>query len=597
MLPSTLFAVLAQCLLIEATSRLVTHDSEFVPDHVLRVSTRNISVACETRQSAVVNGSSPGPELRIPPGQRTWIRVYNDMGEANLTMVRRKIMFAANDGHGLKVKVKHWHGLAQRMAIFADGSPQGSQWPIPPGHFFDYELQTTSEDAGTYFYHSHVGMQALTVSGALIVEDCGRPPYQFDDERTLHWSDFFPQTDHEIEAGLQSIPFVFSGETRGVLLNGKGISVGHQGDESLSSDCSLPVIDVDPGKRYRFRFIGSTGLSLVSVAFEGHENLTIIQVDGGEWTQPASVDRIQLASGQRFDALFTAKTEKELASEGRQTYFIQFETRDRPTIYRGYAVIRYSKTSTPPRAPITSPLTISNNTHDWLEYQLQPLNPEKKGHPALDEVNRRVTINATQLIDPQTKHLIWRLADLSWTEEVLESPLLVDIYKFGDGAIPDYDAALKNHGWDPKTRAFPAKVGEVLEIVFQNTGSLVNNGGGLDVHPFHAHGEHFYDIGSGRGAYDAEANEAKLVAMNYSAVKRDTTMLYRYATTTTPGAPAGWRAWRLRVTQPGVWMVHCHTLQHMVMGKSTLRYTQGQRRVVALTLDRNAINLGSGQCC
>jgi L-ascorbate oxidase len=32
----------------------------------------------------------------------------------------------------------------------------------------------------------------------------------------------------------------------------------------------------------------------------------------------------------------------------------------------------------------------------------------------------------------------------------------------------------------------------------------------------------------------------------------------------------GWRAWRLRVTQPGVWMIHCHILQHMVMGMQTV---------------------------
>nr|BAA24288.1 ascorbate oxidase [Acremonium sp. HI-25] len=547
MLLGTLFTLLAQCLLIEATSCLVKHDGGFVPDHVLRVSSRNISIACTSRQSAVVNGTSPGPELRVPAGQRTWIRVYNDLEQENLTM--------------------HWHGLAQRMAIFADGSPQGSQWPIPPGHFFDYELQTTVEDAGTYFYHSHVGMQALTASGALIVEGCERPPYQYDDERTLHWSDFFPQTDHEIEVGLQSVPLVWPGEVRAVLLNGKGIGIGHEADVSPSGDCSLPVIDVDPGKTYRFRFIGATGLSLVSMGFEGHQNLTIIQVDGGEWTKPASVDRIQLASGQRFDALFKAKTEEELASEGRQTYFIQFETRDRPEVYRGYAVIRYSKASTTPHVPTIPPLTLPNNTYDWLEYELRPL-IETVTQPTLGEVTRRVIINASQLTDPQNQHVVWRLANLSWTEAVRQTPLLVDIYKFGDLAIPNYDAALANYGWDPETRAFPAKVGEVLEIVFQNTGSLVGSDGAVDIHPFHAHGEHFYDIGSGDGVYDAEANEAKLVAMNYTAVKRDTTMLYHYAATTTPGAPAGWRAWRLRVTQPGVWMIHCHILQHMVMGKS-----------------------------
>ena len=109
-------------------------------------------------------------------------------------------------------------------------------------------------------------------------------------------------------------------------------------------------------------------------------------------------------------------------------------------------------------------------------------------------------------------------------------------------------------------------MGEVLEIVLQNTGWLVNSGGAMDVHPFHAHGQHFYDIGSGNGSYDGEANEEKLIRMGYKAVRRDTTMLYRYSAVTNPGGPAGWRAWRIRVNQPGVWLIHCHTLQHMVMG-------------------------------
>lgn len=475
------------------------------------------------------------------------------------------------------------------MAIFSDGSPQASQWPIPPGHFFDYELQANLNDSGTYFYHSHIGTQALSCSGALIIDDCGEPPYKYDDERTLHWSDYFNVTDKVLEDGLEAVPFVFGGETQGVLLNGKGIALGHEASEN-SSSCSLPIIDIDPGKTYRFRFIGSTGLSLLSMAFEDHDDLNIIQVDGGQWTKPVSVDRIQLGSGQRFDALFKAKTEEELKKDGRDSYFLQFETRDRPEIYTGYAILRYSRKSATPPSPKTPPLTITNTTYNWLEYQLQPLHPESGGHPTLDEVTRRVVIDAVQLTNPSTQQVIWRLANLSWTEETLSEPRLVNIYKNGDSAVPDYNSAVNNHGWDPKTRAFAAKTSEVLEIVFQNTGSIVDDGGGLDVHPFHAHGEHFYDIGSGNGTYDAEKNEKKMVDMGYKAVRRDTTMLYRYAESTDAGADGGWRAWRIRVEQPGVWMIHCHTLQHMIMGKPDS--TMIERSKLLLISFRNANPLG-----
>lgn len=451
------------------------------------------------------------------------------------------------------------------MAQFSDGSPLASQWPIPALRFFDYEVEAWPSDAGTYFYHSHVGIQALTASGSLIVEDCGAPPYAYDDERTFLFGDYFNKTDESLEKGLAGFPFVFGGETNAVLLNGKGIGIGHTvGDTDLS--CELPTIDVEAGKTYRFRFIGSTSLSHSVVAFEYHPNLTVISVDGGEYTQPATTERIQLGSGQRFDILFKAKTAEELAAEGKSDYFIQFETRDRPALYRGYGLLRYN-TSAPRPAPPAEPLvTISNTTYDWLENTLTPLIPHAD-FPTLAEVTRRVVIDAVQLIDPNTQQWVWRLNNLSWTEATARTPLMVDIYERGQAAVPDFDAAVANDGWDPATKAFPARLGEVLEIVFQNTGSLANGGGGVDVHPFHAHGEHYFDVGGGDGSYDAEANEASIVAAGYEPVKRDTTMLYRYVTNAGAGVPAGWRAWRIRVDDPGVWMIHCHTLQHMVMGK------------------------------
>lgn len=67
---------------------LQCHDSSFVPDHVLRLTYEDVSIGCQTRPSVLVNGSLPGPELRLLPGKTTWIRVYNDMSDYNATMVR-----------------------------------------------------------------------------------------------------------------------------------------------------------------------------------------------------------------------------------------------------------------------------------------------------------------------------------------------------------------------------------------------------------------------------------------------------------------------------------------------------------------------------
>jgi hypothetical protein len=66
----------------------VVHDGRFWPDHILRVSVAQVPSACEIREDVVVNGTSPGPALHLLPGARTWVRVYNDMTDRNLTMVR-----------------------------------------------------------------------------------------------------------------------------------------------------------------------------------------------------------------------------------------------------------------------------------------------------------------------------------------------------------------------------------------------------------------------------------------------------------------------------------------------------------------------------
>jgi L-ascorbate oxidase len=372
--------------------------------------------------------------------------------------------------------------------------------------------------------------------------------------------DYFNKSDDTIEKGLASVPFVWSGETSAVLLNGVGVAIGETAGQG---DCQLPVIKVEPGRTYRMRFVGATALSMVAFGIEDHSRLDVIEADG-HYTKPYIVDHMQVSSGQRFDAIFCAKSIEDLGN--KTDYIIQFETKDRPAVYTGYAVLRYPSSS--PKVtttPVMAPLKLSNATYNFLEYALEPLVPND--FPAASEVTRRVHVTNAQLAQSAT---IWQLDGLNWTEGTSANnpPYLVDIYKNGPQAMPNYTAALENGGWDPYTLTWPAKLGEVIEIILENTGSLVDNNGGFDYHPFHLHGGHFYDCGSGNGTYDPVANEKKLA--NYNPVKRDTTNLYRYQTKGTAGKQEGWRCWRLRVQDAGCWMLHCHVLQHMIMGMQSV---------------------------
>ncbi|KAL7938249.1 multicopper oxidase [Trichoderma chlorosporum] len=547
-----------------AAGSLRVHDDTFIPDRVLRVTRREIGVGGIRRYTTLVNNTLPGPELRIPENEVVWIRVYNDMTDANLTM--------------------HWHGLAQAAAPFSDGAPMASQWPIPPKHYFDYELKTPLGTAGTYFYHSHVDFQTSTASGPLIVDDSGRPPYPVDGERVIHLQELFHKTDKAILEGLRSVPFVWSGNPGGFLINGNTISSYPIVDPASAR---LSVIEVDPGKTYRFRYVGATGLSYAALAFENHTDLRIIEADGG-YTKPYSTPLLQIGSGQRFSSLFRTKTCAELASLRKLDFYLQVESRDRPETVVSYAVLRYrdncgilwhrhlhelrvSTTTLPWRKPVNLPPTIEG----FLDYRLEPLLPND--FPSSAEVNRRIFIYAQKQID---RYVLWTDNNVSWTDDPNgkspctispSEPYLVSLYKNISKYLPNYEASIANHGLDPKTKTYPAKLGEVIEIVFQQVGATFNggkHGGWLDTHPWHAHGGHIYDIGGGPGAYDPEVVERRLRGTH--PIQRDTTMLFRYAEKVRPDQPWGWRAWRLRVRDPGVWMIHCHTLQHMITGMQTV---------------------------
>lgn len=97
------------------------------------------------------NGSTPGPTIRVFPGDKVCIRVINHLPERTSV---------------------HWHGL--EVPNIMDGVPPIEPSPyIEPGEYFDYTF-TISNPPGTYMYHSHVNVSVQDnagLLGGLIVED------------------------------------------------------------------------------------------------------------------------------------------------------------------------------------------------------------------------------------------------------------------------------------------------------------------------------------------------------------------------------------------------------------------------------------------
>ena len=92
-----------------------------------------------------LNGGMPGPTIEVAEGDRVRIVVHNELPEST----------------GI-----HWHGLEIPVAM--DGVPGLTQPPIPPGGSQAYEF--TLRQNGTFFYHSHDGMQdGMGMVGLFIV--------------------------------------------------------------------------------------------------------------------------------------------------------------------------------------------------------------------------------------------------------------------------------------------------------------------------------------------------------------------------------------------------------------------------------------------
>ena len=328
----------------------------------------------------------------------------------------------------------------------------------------------------------------------------------------------------------------------------------------------------------------------MTFGFEGHDNVSIIAADA-QYTQPLCVDHVQIGPGQRFDFLLQAKSPQELQSDNKTQYLIQMETRNRAVTTINYAILSYDMSSVSDNAtnintfaqPTTAPLTLPDDIWNWnAEFDLLPLHPNTSDFPTASEVTRRIYLSNHQLVQ-QSGGLFWTVDGQIWNESSTstvngtlepqnDTPYLVSVYQNGQAAIPSIERANATGGVDPVFNAYPAALDEVLEIIILAESDAQT--GGLDSHPWHIHGQHVYDLGGGQGNYDADANEAAM-AQRYNATGgvppiRDTTWVYKYTDGDDLQDPdqtvVGWRGWRVRTNNAGVWMVHCHMLQHMIMG-------------------------------
>ena len=141
----------------------------------LSIAEGDFSVAGKTRTALTINGGVPGPTLRFREGDHAQITVFNrlEKGETSL----------------------HWHGLLVPNAM--DGVPYLTTPPIVAGgsHLFEFPLR----HAGTYWYHSHTGLQEQRgVYGSIVVEPRGGESVEVDHDVVAVLSDWTNENPKEV---------------------------------------------------------------------------------------------------------------------------------------------------------------------------------------------------------------------------------------------------------------------------------------------------------------------------------------------------------------------------------------------------------------
>jgi FtsP/CotA-like multicopper oxidase with cupredoxin domain len=298
-------------------------------EYELTIAPLSVNFSGRTSTATAINGTIPGPLLRLRQGETATIRVTNRLEE--MTSI-------------------HWHGMLVPPEM--DGVPGISFPGIAPGESFTYRFPVVQ--AGTYWYHAHTLHEQTGVYGAIVIEDAGGDPPTVDRDYVVmlsEWSDEDP------------VAIFMKLKKYGGYYNFGQPNLGDFVDDAVKSGFSAAMARramfyrarMDPtdlsdisgytftylmngvspagnwtglarrGERVRLRFVGAGAATYFDVRIPGLK-LTVVAADG-QPVEPVRVDEFRIGPGETYDVLV------ELPDDAAYTIFAQ--AMDRSGFARG----------------------------------------------------------------------------------------------------------------------------------------------------------------------------------------------------------------------------------------------------------------------
>ncbi|CAH1282323.1 unnamed protein product [Diabrotica balteata] len=524
-----------------------------------------------------VNRQIPGPAIEVCQNDTVVVDVSNKMTSEATTI--------------------HWHGQHMQSTPYMDGVPFVTQCPILPQDTFRYTFKAAQ--AGTHFWHSHIGMQrADGCYGPLIVHvpeetDPHINLYDYDlSSHVMTIIDWVTQLGTEVLLAHLHNDGVNKPPT--LLINGLGRykQFDNQSETGEPFFMATARFTVEQGYRYRFRVINAGFLNCpIEMTVDNH-TITVISTDGGD-IKPIETTSLVTYAGERFDFILKADQPKDV-------YWIRFkglmDCDERFTKAFQVAVLEYENNDLPPYSYPPQNVSYDNSHIDGLQ-----VNPLNKG----------VEENDSVIVMPQMESL------KPWDESLKEKPdfqyyIAYDFYKISNQEFhrpPHYGFYdvhnLKQRVLTPQLNhismtmpTFPllSQRDEITDDLFCNKETMkeqncsethcqcphgikiplgavaelifIDEGFAYDAnHPIHLHGYAFRVVAMERMGTNVTVEQVQQRDAD-GLIKRNLVNAPTKDTVTVPDG--GYTIVRFKADNPGYWILHCHLEFHSEIGMAMI---------------------------
>ncbi len=406
------------------------------------------SIAPASSENLIENDAAPKNVLTAAPAKvrlvpdsrpRTPVWAYGGLVPGETLTVRQGEVVDVSFENGLpEPSTVHWHGI--RLPNAMDGVPELTQAPVSPGEQYRYTYR--APDAGTYWYHPHLGTPEQVgrgLYGALIVQETEPPEV----DRELVWL----IDDWRLDGQARIIEDFYSWSD--VAFDGRvGNTVTVNGMEHYRESVAF-------GERIRIRLINTANARMVSLSFGPHP-AWIMALDGQPLPKASPMgphDNVFLGPGQRADVIIDLTLR-----EGGTVPVMDRLNAGRPYTLAAFDYAAPGR-STSAKRPAPTPL-IPNAIPEPMKQDRLPVSIVMDGG-----MMRGPSV-------PWTQRMGMRLRQWSGSREAYPSWSL-------------NGKAHMNHGKDHPFE-FEVSLGRTVEISYENRSSKW--------HPMHLHGHHFREL-------------------------------------------------------------------------------------------------------